>query len=313
MNNQPAKPIVVGLGELLWDCFSSGKKPGGAPANFAFHAGQLGCEGVVCSRVGQDQLGDELVGFIESHGLSSEFIQRDPDHPTGTVTVDDSRPHDPSYTIHENVAWDHLAFSPEMQTLAEKTSCVCFGTLAQRSRDTREAIARFIEHVPKHALVVYDINLRQDYYSRELIEDSLRMCTLVKLNDGEVNALVELFGLDVVGDSIGDASEAFARCVFDRFHVQAVCVTMGAKGCMLIEPGDGGSLNVARVPGKEVDVADTVGAGDSFTAAWAVARMKGWDLSRQARLANEVGAMVASSEGAMPPLADAFVGLLKGE
>ncbi len=166
----PPEMIVVGLGEVLWDCFGDVRKPGGATANVAFHAGQLGLAGVVCSRVGADPLGTELLGYLAGHNLDTRYIQEDPVRPTGTVTVDASRPDHPTYVIHEDVAWDHIEFTPDLCDLMRRARAVCFGSLAQRSPRSRQVIRQCLE-AATGALRVFDVNLRQSWYDRECIEN----------------------------------------------------------------------------------------------------------------------------------------------
>jgi fructokinase len=289
---------IVGLGEVLWDCFSGKKAPGGAPANVAYHAQQLGCRGAVCSRVGTDDLGDELLAFLQQQGLVDHYVQRDDQHPTSTVTVDDSRPDDPRYTIHEDVAWDNLAFDEAIEGLMARAAAVCFGTLAQRRVTSRRTIGAALERAGSGCLIIYDVNLRQKYYDREVVEHSLHRSALVKLNDEEVEVLRELLDLGPIGPV------DFAQQIADRYDLSAVCITRGDEGCMIVEAGE-----VVDMPGVQVQVADTVGAGDAFTAAWIVSRLGGWTLRRQAEYANRVGALVASCPGAMPPLGDEFAQL----
>jgi len=292
-------PMVVGLGELLWDCFDDSRRPGGAPANVAFQAGQLGCRGVVCSRVGEDPLGDELVAFLASHGLDTEWVQRDTAHPTGTVTVDTRRADHPEYTIHENVAWDYFEWTASWEQLMGRAAAVCFGTLAQRSAASRETIHRAVSAAGEACLVVYDVNLRQQWYDAATIERSLAASRAVKLNDQEVVVLAELLGT-------GSAEPvAFVQEIQRRYAVEAVCVTRAERGCLLIS-GD----EVVDAPGVAVEMADAVGAGDAFTAAWIVGQLRGWAPARQAAVANRVGALVASRPGAMPPIGAEFVHLL---
>jgi fructokinase len=294
------RPIVVGLGELLWDCFADGRKPGGAPANVAFQACQLGCEGIVCSRVGQDSLGDELVRFLASQGLKTDGIQRDPAHPTGTVTVDASRPDHPRYAIHENVAWDHIEFGEGAAELARSASAVCFGTLAQRCDASRSAIRRFLSSVAPHCLVVYDVNLRQHFHDRAWIEASLDRSQVVKLNADEVHALDRLLGWN------SSDERSFARKVQKTHDVAVVCITQAERGCLLAAGDDW-----VQSPGVRVELADAVGAGDAFTAALILGQLRGWPPAAQASFANSVGAMVASRPGAMPVLRDEFARLLE--
>ena len=284
-------PIIVGLGELLWDCFADARRPGGAPANVAFQAGQLGCQGIVVSRVGRDALGDELVAFLAGQGLDTAWIQRDAVHPTGTVTVDTSRADHPTYVIHENVAWDHLEATVDLKDLMGRAAAGCFGTLAQRWPDSRQAIHAALDAARPDCLVVYDVNLRQQWYERSWIEKSLSRSRIVKLNDDEATVLAELLETGA-GDHV-----AFARAVQQRYGVDTVCITRAEQGCLLVA-GD----EVVDSPGVRVDVVDAVGAGDAFTAALIVSRLRAWPLAAQAAFANRVGALVASRPGAMPIL-----------
>jgi len=288
---------VVGLGEILWDCFGASRRPGGAPANVAFHAEQLGCDGIVCSRVGADALGDELVAVVSCHGLQSRYIQRDPDHPTGTVTVDTTQADRPAYTIHEQVAWDHLAFDAETEALMASASAVCFGTLAQRSEPSRATIHRCLA-AARSALIVYDVNLRQRWYERAWIERSLDAARVVKLNIDEVAVLARL--LEIASSE----PAAFAQTLQDRHGVETVCITQAEQGCHLVTP-DG----VWSIPGTPVEVVDSVGAGDAFTAALIAARLWHWPAAAGAAFANQVGAMVASRAGAMPMVHEAYAHL----
>lgn len=294
-------PSVIGLGELLWDCFADSRLPGGAPANVAFHANQMGCRGLVCSRVGCDPLGDELIAFLARQGLEITLIQRDPVHPTGTVTVDASRPDQPRFTIHENVAWDYLALEPALERALGEAAAVCFGTLAQRSAISRATIERAIREVRPGCLVVYDVNLRQHFFHRDWVEASLRASHVVKLNADETVELDRLLDLDCrnAAHKGSDSHLAFARAIQERFGVDTVCVTRGERGCLLVAPE-----GVIDAPGVQVRVVDAVGAGDAFTAALIAARLRGWSLEAQAGFANAVGALVASRPGAMPVLGD---------
>jgi fructokinase len=286
----PRDQVVVGFGELLWDCFPRSRRPGGAPANVAYHADRLGHRGVVVSRVGADPDGEALREHLRRHGLGDEHVQIDPGHPTGTVRVDDSDPSDPRYTIHADVAWDHLELDAGLERLAGGVAAVCFGTLAQRSEPTREALHRFLDRA-RGALRVYDVNLRQRFWDRELVARSLDAADVVKLNQDEVATLAREL------DAGPGEPRAFAEAVRARHSVELVCVTRGADGCLLLD-GD----QEVDLPGRPVEVADSVGAGDAFTAGLISGRLRGWSLERCARLANELGALVASREGAMPDL-----------
>ncbi len=297
-NDNHPRPIVVGVGELLWDCFPDERRPGGAPANVAFHAQQLGATGLVCSRVGQDEPDDALVAHLARHGLSTDALQRDADHPTGSVRIELSEGGEPTYTIPENVAWDHMAFDGSWRVLIQKASAICFGTLAQRHAHSRDTIQRCLREAGS-AILIYDINLRPPWYSCEIIEISLRQCHVVKLNDEEAPVLAEMLSL-----SIGSL-ERIAAELGDRFEIQTVCITRGSRGCLAFSGGQRVDL-----PGRTVQVADTVGSGDAFTAALACGLVWGWSLERTASLANAVGTLVATRRGAMPELRSEYAELV---
>jgi fructokinase len=294
--NQP--PIVIGLGELLWDCFEETRRPGGAPANVAFQANQLGFRGYVCSRVGKDPDGEELLDFLSSQGLSTDTIQIDDHLRTGWVTIDSTESSNPQYTIHENVAWDALAISPLWQGLFESASAVCFGSLAQRSNASHETIQALLGLVSSDCLRVFDVNLRQEYFSREIIEQSLHHCEVLKLNDQEVPVVSEL--LSGSPKSIGE----FADFLLKEFPVRIVCVTQGARGCTLCAHDE-----TVEVPGTPVEVADSVGAGDAFSAGLIFGLLNRFTLTQAGQFANRIGGLVASRAGAMPDLRSAFQSL----
>ncbi|MDO4858142.1 MAG: carbohydrate kinase [Thermoguttaceae bacterium] len=291
---------VLGLGELLWDVFEDSRKPGGAPANVAFQLNQLGLAGIIASRVGADPLGEEITRFLSGMGLSTDFIQTDAGHPTGTVTVQLDATGTPSYTIHENVAWDFLELTPELEALLPTLSAVCFGTLAQRGKTTRETIQKILDRVPDNCLKLYDVNLRQDFFSRELLETSLQKSNVAKMNDGEMEVLKPVFGLP---QDLAPVDFALNLC--EKYGLAEVCITRAEKGCFLVRK-DG---QTADVPGKIVQVADTVGSGDSFSAALIYTMLRGSDIQTQAEFANEVGTLVATRSGGMPPLQEELAAL----
>jgi fructokinase len=300
---QPAQEsIVVGLGELLWDCFAESRRPGGAPANVAFQACQMGGRGIVCSRVGCDPLGDGLVEFLARQKLSTDFVQRDADRPTGTVTVDTSHADHPTYVIHEDVAWDRIQANEALCDLMARAHAVCFGTLAQRSAASRQAIYRALDSVQPNCLVVYDVNLRQRWYERSWVEESLRRSRIVKLNADEVPVIGQLLDLDAAPHD----PRSFAHALYERFPIDTVCITRAEKGCLLIDR----TASVDQ-PGVPVKVADAVGAGDAFAAALIIARLRHWPLIAQAAFANQVGALVASRPGAMPILGPELATLVR--
>lgn len=288
---------VIGLGEVLWDLFPNSRQPGGATANVAFHAAQLGCSGAVVSRVGCDELGQEIVQYLSDHRLDTSCIQQDDHAPTGMVTVEmTDLGH--RFVIHEDVAWDGLEFTPQLQSVMETADAVCFGTLAQRSPKSREAIQRCLFETPENCLIVFDINIRQHFYDRGTIERSLQSANIVKLNSDEVELLGTTLGLPT-----SDLT-SFVRHICEKFGPRYVCVTRGADGCFV-----GGLDEQVDVPGLSVEVVDTVGAGDAFTAALLVSQLEGWPLRQSAEFANRVGALVASRAGAMPDLVTEFAAL----
>jgi fructokinase len=292
------RPLVIGLGELLWDCFSDSRRPGGAPANVAFQANQLDCEGVVCSRIGQDQLGEELTAFLETQGVSTRTLQFDANHPTGTVTVEIKEGNHPEYTIHQDVAWDAMDFTPDWQQLMQSASAICFGSLAQRREPSRTTIQQCLAATTDDCLIVYDVNLRQDYYSTTVLEESLHACRAVKLNHEELVVISQLLNTST-------EESQFANEIQSRFGVDLVIITRGENGCLLISADE-----TVDVPGEKIEVADAVGAGDAFTAGLISALLKNWPLKTAGEFANCVGAKVASSSGAMPDLKEDFAELI---
>jgi fructokinase len=289
--------VIVGLGEVLWDCFGDIRKPGGATANVGFHASELGHVSVVCSRVGRDALGAELVDYLADHHLDTRYIQQDPAHPTGTVTVDVSRPDRPTYVIHQDVAWDFIEFTDDLAALMRRAAAVCFGSLGQRSPRSRQTIQQCLD-AAAGALRVMDINLRQSWYDREGIDLSLRKSHIAKLNIDEAAVLAPL--LDLPPDPI-----AFAQRMRSRYDLQLVCITRAEHGCLLIS-----SDEVVDASGVPVQVVDAVGSGDAFSAAMISARLRGLPLQRTAAFANAVGALVASRPGGMPDLRQPYADLV---
>ena len=285
---------MIGLGELLWDCFPEGRLPGGAPANVAFHAQQLGLSSAVATRVGKDDLGDDLRKFLSAQSLTTEFVQIDPNHQTGTVTV---WPHDKSntgYTFLENSAWDFLEATPELLEAVHSARAICFGTLGQRRPVSRHTIQQCLRSVSSDCLVVYDVNLRPPFFAKDWIAKSMSHATIVKLNDEEVKVLTQLF------DFRSEDEVRFAKRLLDDYkQLQLVCVTRGSQGCLAVTCGE-----VIELPGVPVDVVNTVGAGDAFTAAIIYGHLQKWPLASTLELANQFGALVAGRIGAMPTLSD---------
>lgn len=279
------KKVIVGIGELLWDMLPSGKAIGGAPANFAYHAGRLGEEGWVVSAVGDDALGHEILDVLDEKRLHSLVAMSE--KPTGTVQVSLDAAGVPTYSIVEDVAWDHIPFTPKMQDLASRADAVCFGSLVQRN-GSRASVLKFLEAVPASALKVFDINLRQHFYTPEILQKSLEIADVLKINDEEIVILSEMFGLG------SDPREA-CRKLIRQYSLRFVLLTKGAQGSEVISPDEVIPQGVGKV-----DVVDTVGAGDAFTAAFTVAYLRGDSLADAQKLAGEVTAYVCSHKGAMP-------------
>lgn len=279
------KKVIVGIGEILWDMLPTGKALGGAPANFAYHAGRLGEEGWAVSAIGDDPLGHEILDIVEGKKLNNLIALTD--KPTGTVqvTLDDKGV--PSYNIMEDVAWDNIPFTPEMESLARRADAVCFGSLVQRM-GSRDSVMKFLRATSPEGLRVFDINLRQHYYSSEVIDASLKLSNILKINDEEIRIVADMFGL-------GADDTVACRSLAERYGLKLVILTKGAKGSEVITATE----SIPQEVGK-VDVVDTVGAGDSFTAAFVVAYLRGASLGEAQRLANKRAAYVCSRKGAMP-------------
>lgn len=280
---------VVGLGELLWDLLPSGKQLGGAPANFAYISSLFGNRGVVASRVGADTLGNAAVEKLATLGLEDAFVQRDPSPITGTVGIEIDYHGQPTFTIFENVAWDHLECTPDWQMLAAQADVVCFGSLAQRSPDSRGAILHFLKATRRDALRIFDVNLRQSYFAREVLTESLTLADVAKLNDAELPVVLSTCGLPVRNELEN------ARVLRQEFDLDLVCVTRGVHGSLLLSESESDAH-----PGYKVTVSDTIGAGDAFTATLAHLFAQGASLPSMNTVANRVGSWVASLPGAMP-------------
>jgi fructokinase len=279
---------ILAIGEVLWDLLPSGKQLGGAPANFAYHVHCLGAEARIVSRVGDDRYGTEILADLNSSGLSTDFVSVDRALPTGTVSVDLDSGGQPRYVIHKNVAWDHLTVNPQSLAYAATVDAVCFGTLAQRSDQSRKTVGELVSTVSKHSLRVFDINLRQNYYSIDLIKESLDFANALKLNESELVILADMFGLS------GGANMKIAQLA-GRFGLSNIALTRGDDGSVLLSGN-----TVSEYSGIHVKVVDTVGAGDAFTAAWTLGLLDGLPLDKINERANELAAFVCSNAGAMP-------------
>jgi len=279
------KKIIVGIGEILWDMLPAGKQLGGAPMNFAYRVNRLGGSAFMASAVGDDELGDEIISQLHKINLEKEFVQKKSGYPTGTVDVKIDDKGKPDYIIHENVAWDYIEWNDELKQLAGKTDAVCFGSLAQRSDVSRRTILRFLENTGEKCIKIFDINLRQDFYNKQIIENSLAYATILKLNDEELPIVGNMFGLN--GDD-----KTIIRKLIDKFNLEIVALTRGAKGSLLISKND-----ISEQKGIKVDIADTVGAGDCFSAAIVMGLLEEKNLEEMNRSANELAAKVCMQKG----------------
>jgi len=278
------QPVIAGIGELLWDILPAGKKAGGAPVNFAYHTSASGAESYAISAVGKDDLGEEIMDLINGIGINPLIARVD--HPTGTVKVE-LKQGVPAYTITKEVAWDYIPFTDQVEEVARKVDAVCFGTLAQRSATSRETIRRFLSLVPQESYRILDINLRPPFYSPGLIEESIKECNILKLNDDELEILKEIFP---IGTS--DNKDA-CRWLMETYNLKHLILTAGADYSMVFSSG---TISFLETPG--VKVVDTVGAGDSFTGAFITALLKGETLEKAHREAVERAAAVCTVAGA---------------
>jgi fructokinase len=279
------------LGEVLWDVFPTHKQLGGAPANFAYISGLLGDDGMVASRIGADALGDEVVAQLQGLGLDESNLQRDAAHATGTVKVEIESDGQPLFEISKDVAWDFLEWTPQWQALAQKADAVCFGSLAQRGLQSRETIRKFLSATREDAARVFDVNLRQAFYSAEVLANSAERADILKLNHEEVPIVVQAVG----GPKVDELRSAQWLC--RRFGLKLVCVTRGSSGSLLVT-----NNAHAEHPGYNVTVVDTVGAGDAFTATMVHHYLRGSSLATMNDAANQMGAWVASKSGATPAM-----------
>ena len=281
--------LVVGLGEVLWDLFPEGKQLGGAPANFAYITNLLGDRGIIASRVGHDALGDEIQQRLGTLGLESSYLQLDSARPTGTVRVRVDQDGQPRFEITDMVAWDFLEWTPAWESLAQQADAICFGSLAQRSPASRETIHKFLGAARPGTARIFDVNLRQAFYSAKALSESLKFADIAKLNAEELPHVVELLGIPYHGEQPSAERLRFA------YGLKLVCVTRGARGSFLVS-----EFERHEHPGFRVQVADTVGAGDAFTAALVHHFLRGAGLATMNEAANRIGAWVASCVGATP-------------
>ena len=289
------KFIMVGLGEILWDVLPDGKQLGGAPANFAYHAQALGGQGVVVSCIGNDELGKEILSSLDELQLQRQYVSVDNSHPTGTVTVKLDEDGKPDYIIHENVAWDFIPFNSSLSVLAAQTAAVCFGSLCQRSPVSRKTIRSFLAATGADCIRVLDINLRQSYFNREIINTMLELSNVLKLNDEELAVVANLLGIT------GSETDILSQLA-ERYALRLIALTRGASGSRLYAQGEDSNHQ-----GFPAQIADTVGAGDSFTAAMTLELLNGKNLDTINKYANRVASFVCSQSGATPKLPDSLI------
>jgi fructokinase len=284
-----SRHLVVGLGEALWDILPSGRHLGGAPLNFAYISSLLGKHAAICTRVGDDALGKEIKHELAARRLDTNGVQIDSDLPTGTVKVrlKDSQP---EYEIRQPAAWDALECTPQWLEIVAKSDAICFGSLAQRSAKSRETVLKMLENASKSCLKVLDINLRKPFYSRQVIESALQFANILKLNDAELAEIAAMFGIR--GNDQRDQMRALLR----EFALKCVFVTCGEHGAVAVNDEN----ETAEHLGFTVEVRDTIGAGDAFTAAAVHALLAGMDLKSTLALANRWASWVASQPGGMP-------------
>ncbi len=282
---------IVGLGEILWDLLPSGRQLGGAPANFAYCSHLLGDRGVVASRVGSDEFGGDIRQSLLALGITDQFLQVDSGRPTSIVQVQVDAEGQPRFEIVDPVAWDFLEWTPTWKALAQSADAVCFGSLAQRHAQSRRTILKFLEATRPEALRIFDVNLRQNFYSQEVIYESMKRSNVIKLNHEEVPRIADLLSMS------GTDMQSFCAEVIAKFHLQLICITRGINGSLLCTKD-----HTVEHPGFTAQVADTVGAGDAFTAALVHEFLRGSTLQQMNDSTNRMGAWVASRHGAMPKL-----------
>ena len=289
------KRYIVGLGEALWDVLPEGKKLGGAPANFAYHAAQFGLDTIAISALGEDKLAEETIDALKEHNLN--YLMPRVPYPTGTVQVTLTGDGIPTYDIKENVAWDNIPLTDEMLEIAKNARAVCFGSLAQRNVVSRENIHKFLDATPDDCVKIFDINLRQQFYTKEVIKESLKRCNILKINDEEFVLIGRMFGypgLDI---------ENKCWLILGKYNLDMLVLTCGTNGSYVFTPGQ---MSFQETP--KVEVADTVGAGDSFTGSFVGSILNGKPVPEAHKTAVQVSAFVCTQNGAMPVVPDRLKG-----
>ena len=281
---------VIGIGEILWDIFPERKMLGGAPANFVFHSRALGVNSIIVSAVGNDILGKEIINEIKNRGINDSYLQTKSDYPTGTVNVKINEYGNPVYTIHNNVAWDWIEHTSSLQNLAKEADAVCFGTLGQRNYQSRETIYQFLQSIKKDCLIIFDINLRQNFYTKEIISKSLQLADCLKLNHEELIIISELYHIR------GDETKIITA-ILNEYDLKFVALTKGEKGSTIFS-----KELIDILPAKKMKIVDTVGAGDAFTAALLVSFLRGLNPAEAHMYAAEMAAYVCTKKGAIPQM-----------
>ena len=294
------KRYVVGLGEVLWDVLPEGKKLGGAPANFAYHAGQfIGNDNTIAiSAIGEDELAEETLVALRQHGLN-DLLPKVP-YQTGTVQVQLDAQGIPTYDIKENVAWDNIPYDNDIKQIASNCRAVCFGSLAQRNVVSRATIHRFLDDTPADCLKIFDINLRQQFYTKEIIEGSFKRCNILKINDEELVIINRMFGFESLD------MRTTCQQLLENYSLDMVVLTCGTNGSYVFTPN---ITSFQETP--KVTVADTVGAGDSFTGSFCAAILNGKSIEEAHKIAVKVSAFVCTQNGAMPKYSDELIALVK--
>ena len=279
---------IVGIGDILWDCLPDGRKIGGAPANFAYYTKQFGYDSMVVSAVGDDDLGMEIREVLDRAGL--EYILDVPGYPTGTVEIDLDENGIPSYDIKENVAYDFIPFTPELEEVARKCNVACFGSMTQRNPVSRNTIRRFLETMPQtgETYKVFDINLRQHFYDKEIIAESLRLCNVFKINDEELVVVKDMFRYE------GESYREVCLKIISEWNLKYLILTCGTNGSYIFTENESSFMET-----PVVNVADTVGAGDSFISAFMASILKGQDIRTAHELAVKISAYICTQYGAM--------------
>lgn len=282
------KHHVVGIGDVLWDCLPEGRKIGGAPANFAYYMRQFGFDSLLVSAIGNDSLGAEIIGVLNKMDL--KHCLDISEYPTGTVMIELYAKGIPSYKIIENVAYDYIPYTPELDKIARECTVACFGSMTQRNHVTRNTIRRFLQAMPQteETYKVFDINLRQNFYDEEIISESLRLCNVFKVNDEEFEVVKQMFGYE------GDSDREVCRQIIADWNLEYLILTCGTSGSYVYTECEDSFMNTPTV-----EIADTVGAGDSFIAAFMSSILKGNPIHQAHELAVNVSAYVCTQFGGM--------------